>query len=400
MATTPPTTQELSDNIVAQMSAQLNQTIPLLPRSFIRVMAKAVAAVVVILYKYIGFVAMQQLIRYASIEETTFNGVTFSPLITWGEQVGAGRPGEATRAEITATVPVEQAGGTIAAGELLYSTTNGYTYSVLTSVVLGGSSVTITVRAVSDQTDTNGTGAAGNLTAGAALQFARPQTGAGGTATVVSQTVTAADAEDTEVYRQRVLDRFQKRPQGGAYSDYEIWAEEAEGIINAYPYTGDPGQINVYSEATVASSGNEDGIPTTAQLAAVLEAINQDSNDLASRRSANAFVNSLPITRQGFTVTVTGITGVDDLAQVRADTTDAVEQYFLGVEPYIAGLSIPPRNDQLTNTRLSAIVEDIVTAAGGTFTGAVFTRDGHAGAVASWVLLEGQKAKASAVNFL
>jgi hypothetical protein len=219
-------------------------------------------------------------------------------------------------------------------------------------------------------------------------------------AIVDSQVVTGADAESTEAYRQRIIDRFQKRPQGGAYADYEQWGEEAAGIINVYPYTGDPGQVNVYSEATVESSGNPDGIPTTAQLQAVLDIINFNDNGLASRRNANAFVNSLPITRTGFDVTVTGIAGVDDLAEVQADVTTALTEYFASVEPFIPGLSVPPRNDQITRTRVSSIVEDIVTAAGGTFAAATFVLTGGSGSITAYVLGEGEKAKASMVAFV
>ena len=128
----------------------------------------------------------------------------------------------------------------------------------------------------------------------------------------------------------------------------------------------------MYSEATPESSGSPDGIPTAAQLQAVLDLINFDSNGLANRRPANAFVNSYPIVRVSFDITVTGITGVDDVGQVQDDVTQAVTEYFLSVEPFIEGLSVPPRTDNITRTRVSAIVEDIVTADGGTFTSATF----------------------------
>ena len=147
------------------------------------------------------------------------------------------------------------------------------------------------------------------------------------------------------------------------------------------------------------SSGGPDGIPTAAQLQSVLDLINFDSNGLASRRNANAFVNSLPITRTGFDVQVVGIAGVADLATVQDDITDAVTEYFLSVEPFIPGLSIPPRRDQITRTRLSAIVEDIVTAANGTFTIASFIQTGGSGSLSVYVLGEGEKAKAENVVF-
>jgi len=59
MSLVTPTTKELSDNIIAQLEATLNQTIPLLPRAFNRVLAKALAAVFILLYKYGGFIFLQ-----------------------------------------------------------------------------------------------------------------------------------------------------------------------------------------------------------------------------------------------------------------------------------------------------------------------------------------------------
>jgi hypothetical protein len=281
----------------------------------------------------------------------------------------------------------------------LLNTDNGVTYVTIGSVLLNASTVQVTIRAASDQVGGAGAGVIGNLLAGAVVSFANPLANVQRDAAVSSQTVTAANAEATDVYRQRIVDRFQKRPQGGAYADYEIWGEEAPGIINVYPYTGTPGQVNVYSEATVASSGSEDGIPTTAQLLSVLNYINLDVNGLANRRNANAFVNSLPITRASFDLLIVGIAGVADLGQVQTNVTTALTDYFLSVEPFIAGLSIPPRKDQLTRTRVSGIVEDIITAAGGTFTSVIFFTTGTSTSIDAFVLGEGQKAKVNNVVF-
>lgn len=400
MSLTTPTTKEINDNIIAQLEASLNQTIPLLPKAFLRVLAKALAGVFILLYKYGGFIFLQIFVRTASGKDTTVNGVVVSPLKFWGRLIGIGDPTPATNAELLIDITVTNQTGTLPSGTQLVNSDNGVTYITIGAVALDAATVQATIRAVSDQAGGGGAGAIGNLDPGAMVTFANPLANVDRNAVVDSQVVTGADAETTEAYRQRIIDRFQKRPQGGAYADYEQWGEEAAGIINVYPYTGDPGEVDVYSEATVESSGSPDGIPTAAQLQAVLDLINFDSNGLASRRNANAFVNSFPITRTGFDVTVTGISGVDDLAQVQTDVTAAVTEYFLSVEPFIAGLSVPPRNDQLTRTRVSAIVEDIVTAAGGTFTSAIFNTTGAPGSLSAYALGEGEKAKASNVVFI
>ena len=400
MSLSTPTTQDINDNIIAQIEASLNQSIPLLPKAFLRVLSKALAGVFVLLYKYGGFIFLQIFVRTASARDTDINGVIVNPLKFWGRLVGVGDPTPATQAEFVININVTNQTGTLPAGTQLVNSSNGVTYITLSGVLLNAATVQATIRAVSDQAGGGGAGIIGNLETGTTVSFANPLANVSRDATIASQTVTGADAEATNAYRQRIIDRFQKTPQGGAYADYELWGEEAAGIINVYPYTGAPGQVDVYSEATPESSGSPDGIPTTAQLQAVLDIINLDSGGLASRRNANAFVNSYPINRIGFDISITGITGVGDLAQVQSDTTAAITEYFLSVEPFIPGLSIPPRRDQLTRTRISALVEDVVTAAGGTFSSAIFNLTGASGGLNNYTLLEGEKAKAQNIYYL
>tara|TARA_R110002153_G_C13332612_1_gene498603 strand:- start:22130 stop:23332 length:1203 start_codon:yes stop_codon:yes gene_type:complete len=400
MSLITPTTKEISVNIIAQLEASLNQYIPLLPKSFMRVLAKVLAGVFILLYKYGGFTFLQIFVATASDQDTVVNGITINPLKFWGRLIGVGDPTPATNAELIVDVTVNNQTGFLLSGSQLVNSDNGVTYITIGSVALDAAVVQATIRAVSDQADGGGAGVIGNLQIGDSVSFANPLPNVARETLARSQVVTGSNAESTDSYRQRITDRFQKRPQGGAYADYEQWGEEAAGIINGYPYTGSPGQVDVYSEATVASSGSPDGIPTVAQLQSVLDLINFDENGLASRRNANTFVNSLPIARTSFDVTVTGISGVGNLAQVQADVTTALEEYFLSTEPFIAGLSIPPRVDQITRTRVSAIVEDIVTAANGTFSSAIFYITGTAGSLSSYVLGEGEKAKANAVVYL
>lgn len=401
MSLSTPATADIRDNIVAQLSAALGQSIPLLPKSFLRVLASALAAVFVLLYKYAGYSFLQMFVQSASYGDTTVNGRTVNPLLFWGRLIGVGDLIAATQAQLSVTVTVVNQTGSLDANTQLLGPGNGVTYLTLAGVLLNAPTVTVTVQAYADQTGGGGAGVIGNLGPGDTLSFANPLANVARTAVVASQIVTGADAETVDAYRKRVQDRFQKRPQGGAYADYQEWAEEAAGIVNVYPYTGtSPGQIDVYCEATPASSGSADGIPTTAQQTAVLNLINYDSGALATRRPANAFVNVHPITRTAFDVTVTGIASVTDIAQVQADITTALDDYFASVEPYILGLSIPPRTDVLTQTRLSALVEDIVTGAGGTFTSVTFKLHSGGGTLSVYTLTEGEKAKTGTVAFV
>ena len=367
MSLITPTTKEISDNIIAQLEASFSQTIPLLQKAFFRVLAKVLAGVFVLLYKYGGFMFQQLFVQTSSASDTEILGVTINPLIFWGRLIGVGDPVNATSAELTIDISVTVTGGILPSGTQLINSDNGVTYITVGAVALSVATVSANILAVSDQAGGGGAGVIGNLENGAVVSFANPLANVERNTVVTSTTVTGANAEATEVYRQRVVDRFQKRPQGGAYSDYEIWGEEVAGIINVYPYTStNPGQVDVFVEATVASSGSADGIPTVAQLQAVLDSIEVDLSGLASRRPANALANALAITRTGFDVIVDGIV-VDNLATVQANITTAVEEYFLDREPFINGLSLPPRRDRITASAIGGVVEDIVSAAGGIF---------------------------------
>lgn len=398
MSLQTPTTKQISDNIIAQLEASLNQTIPLLPKSFLRVLAKALAGVFVLLYKYGGFMFLQMFVRIASASDTTVNGQVVNPLTEWGRLIGVGDPAAATNAELQVEVTVEVQSGVLPSNTQLVSTDNGVTYITLGAVTLDAPTKIVTVRAASDQAGGGGSGAIGNLDPGATVSFANPLANVARNTTVVIQVVTGADGESIDAYRQRIIDRFQKRPQGGAYADYEIWGEEPPGIINVYPYTSDcPGQVDVYVEATPESSGDPDGIPTAAQLQEVLDNIDQDQDGRATRRPANALANTFPITRTGFDIRVTGLQ-VDNLAQVQTTITTAIGEYFLERGPFIEGLSVLPRRDRITRSAVGGVVDDIVSAAGGVFSSVIITQNSIN--VELYSLGIGEKAKAATVTFV
>lgn len=401
MSLEQPTTQELADQIIASIEASINQNIPLLPKAFNRVIAKVFAAVFILLYKYGGFIFLQMFPSSASFEQITILGNNFNPLVSLGRLIGAGDPAAGTQAELEIEITVENQTGQINSGSQLTNSTNGITYITTASILLNAPTVLAVVRAVGDQTGGNGTGAIGNLEVGDFVDFVNPQPNVNQRAVVTDQVVTGSDAETADEYRQRVIDRWQKRPQGGAAVDFEIWGEEVVGIINVYPYTGAiAGEVDVYSEATPESSGSPDGIPTNAQLEAVKDSIEFDDNGLASRRPLGSYVNSFPITRTAFDITVSGIQNVEDLAQVQLDIETGLALFMVDREPYIDGLTIGERKDEISRNALTAVVQDIISAANGTFSGLTFKISGGLSPdLQIYVLGQGEKAKAENVIF-
>lgn len=387
-----PTTQQIAENIVGQLETSLSQTIPLLPKAFSRVLAKLLAAVYVVLYKYAGFSLLQQFITTASFAETEVNGKLIRPLVEWGRLVGVGDPLAATQAELELEVTVLNQTGSLPGGsQLLYAPT-GVVYQTTAAVSLIAATVTVVARASSDQDQGDGSGTIGNLEDGQVLQFASPLPNIATNATVTGTEVVGAEGEDEDTYRARVLRRSQRRPQGGAYADYQIWGTEVPGIRNVFPYTGDPGEVDVYVEATAGP----DGIPDASQLQQVLDYIEFDPNEapsptgLANRRPANGAVNVLAITRTAFDVEISGFIA-DDPSTVQAALEQGVDEFLRAREPFIVGLSALPRLDRITQGAVAGVINEIAEANGASVGSVVLRR--AAVVISQYTLDRGELAK-------
>ena len=398
MSVTTTTTAELRANIVAQLESELGEQLRYLPKTFTRVLANVLAGVYILLYKYVGFGIQQMFIRTCSASDTEVNGRIVNPLTEWGVQNGTGTPRAATQSQLTIEITVLQQGGSLPAFTPLTSALNGVTYLTNSVVALDSSTVSVDVTASADQAGGNGAGTQGNLDNGEVLSFVTPPLELDRSAIVVGTVLTGADAEDPEVYRQRVLDREQKPPQGGALADYELWGEGVEGILNVYPYRSEcPGVVDLFVEATVASSGNADGFPTEAQLQAVFDATQLDEDERATRNPVGAFNIVQSISRTSFDVIISNLS-VPDITQTQADIANALAGYYFQRAPFIQGLTAPPRQDRVTQAAITAIIEDVVSSAGGTFDSAAQLVDSAPSVAYSLGL--GEKAKLGTVSYV
>ncbi len=353
MALSTPTISEIAANIVADIEAEYGQTIPILAKAVFRVWAFIQSGVFIILYKF-GTEQFKQ--RFVQTANETF-------LALLGDQVGVVR----TPAQIwagTGSVPVTTTGGVIQAGTQLVNNATGIVYIVTPSkAIILSPTETMTLQSTVG-------GDISNLVVSDEITFASPQPGIGDTVTITIVSQEGADIEPIEQYRQRVLDRYQKQPQGGALADYELWAEEAVNVINAYPYAGTtPGTVEVFIEV----DNQTDGIPTAPQLAAALASINFDPvTGLATRRPVTAEVTTEAIVRTTFVVEVQTLN--PDTPDIREAIDDAVEDLFLDKEPFIQGLSIV-RRDTITNAEVTSIVSTVASANGSTVNNVV-TKEG------------------------
>lgn len=391
------TIKGISDGIVSQLEQSLNTQFPLLPKAFNRVLAKAIASAFIMLTHYSNFIQLQQYVLTCSANDIKILGFTINPLSFWGDLIGVASRKLGERAIMTATVTVSTTSGVLDAGTQLTSAANGFTYITSQAYNLTSPSIEIEIKAANDESGNYGVGSLGNLEIGDTVSFINPPVNVGKNAIIASEVQTGADPETTDAYRNRVITAFKRRKQGGAYIDYQSWGEEVPGIVNVYPYTGQPGEVDVYSEATEASSGSPDGIPTPTQLDAVKKSIEFDQNGKATRRPAGTFVNTYPIERTGFKVKVNSLV-VDNIAQVQQDIETAVTEFFVAADPWIEGLSVPPRTDTVSTVEVEAVIVDVVKANGGTFLNAQVSLFDDT-PVSIYQLGVGEKAKLSEITF-
>lgn len=368
MALEPRTIAQINQLIIDQLEAQLNQTFPLLPKAFNRVLAKVLSGTFIILYKVAGWIFLQQFINFASFKEVEIFGKKLTPLIEWGRLIGVGDPDPATQAVLEIDLEVLSLSSTLQSGTQFIGNLNGLAYITQQSYLLASNPFTIEVICTKSGTQ-------GNLQASEVLTIANSIGIVADNATVSSLKIAGVNAETEISYRQRVIERFQLRVQGGAYSDYRVWAQDANGVDQTYIYTGDPSDVLIYVQGD--SDIYPDRIPDSALLLVVGNVIDFDpATGLATRRPVTAvidpvgdktYINIKPVVLKSFDILVTNLI-ISDIDDIKSQILDALTTYFLNREPFIEGLSLPPKTNVVSQSSVIGIVDDIVSANGGTFT--------------------------------
>ena len=371
MALEQKTVDEIYNLIMEQMKAEIGENIPILPKSFISIFSKVLAGVFMILYKSCSWIFLQIFVSTASFDEITVLGNKITPLIEWGRLIGIGDPAPAAQAKITAIVNVKSIGSTMFSGTQFISSLNGLTYITTKSYTFNSEEETIELTC-------SESGSKGNMHKGDTLNISSPLSSIEGTITVNDLISVGTDRENETSYREKIKNRFQLQPQGGALSDYRQWSKEVEGVANAYIYTGEPGNVMIYILAD--SSVYEDRIPDDALLKKVGEYIDKDpSTGLASRRPIGAIIdpdgdksykNIKPIVIKEFDVEITEME-VENIEEISLKIKESLTSYYLEREPYLDGLSLPPSKNVINETNITALIDDILSASNGSFTTAI-----------------------------
>lgn len=364
MAYENKTVDYVYDLLIQSFQEKFNNRLRLLPKSFIVVLAKVCAAVFVVPYKLAGWFYLQLFPDTASFDRVNVLGHDLRPLVKLGNLFGVGEPtsGQEWEGVIAAVVALE--GQVIMQGAQLKSDKTGLVYVTSETVTTEGESVSIPVYC-------SQAGAAGNLEIGDELKFVSPLSGVEQAAAVSSVTQAGVDDETEAHYRARVVNRYSNQPQGGALSDYRIWAFDAEGVLQTYPYNGEnsPGDVIIYVAGTTDVYPTR--VPGRELCVAVGEACTYDpETGEANRKPLTAildpnndgtYLNIRPVSIVTIDLAVTGITGVDP-GDFGAAFKSVAETYLLGREPYIRGLSDDNnRTNSIQTNSLIALANSVAT---------------------------------------
>ena len=388
-----PTTQEIKDQNLSNFESRLNQTAPLNDKAFLRVLAAMEAMVITPLYKFAVERAKQNL-------ALTATGIDLDNL---GSEYGVTRkPAEA--AQLTATIPGTDS-TIIPSGTDFIGDSNGVRYFTDAQATVSGGSATISLTA-------EDTGEAGNLQVSDTLSIVTQIAGLESTATITVIDNIGVEEETDDNYRIRVLDEIRGDGGGGNAFDYRQWAQEVAEVKRAYPIAGKPVELEaetappdrtVYIE--VLTSIEPDGIASQSTLDEVRDTITTDPVTELVRQplgltDETLFIES--ISRTSFDVQVNNLNVSSDIeAQVKADISTALESYFRGIQSFVEGLdSLIDRNDLITDLTVSQVVQDVLSANGGSAAGVAFEISGSGTFLSELQLNSGQLAKLGTVTYV
>lgn len=393
MAQNIPTTEEIYLSVIANIEAKINQTTPSNNKAYNDVIARSLAGVITILYKFGAERTKQVLALTATGDDLKALARNYDI-----EPKGATSAVLVYDVNSTSTVPqsIDWVGDA-----------NGVRYTA------DGDAVPVTgVATITGTAQTSGT--VGNLDVGDTLSIGSNNPGTESTATITSVDTIGADEETDEALRTRLLDKIRAEGGGGNSADYRVWAQETEGVTRAYPYAGNPtfltegtgsalpGERTVFIEAD--ESIDIDGIAPQSLLDDARESIRFDPDDNNRAREPLPLTNDTlyveSIRRTQFFVTVTNLdVNVDVESQTKNNISTALDTYFKALEPFIDGLDAESeKNNVITEATVGSVVQNVAASVGGNVESVGF--DIGLSGIPSYTLEANEKAKLGGVTYV
>lgn len=386
------TLEYVNNLVISGLETEFNTRFRLLPKSFIRVLAKVEAGVFMTLYKQQAWMFKQLFVDTATFEEVDILGEKIRPLLKWGKTVGIAAPSGATQWSGTIRVTTTDVNTTLLQGTQFKNKATGQIYITTENKYLANMSEEIKVRCTVP-------GSVGNLSADDILETVNPLFNIERKAYVISDGLPGLDAETEESYRARVARRWKVQPQGGALADYRLWSSDVPGVLQVYPYK-DPDTAS--GVLIFVSATNDSRVPSAELLVAVGEACTYDpETGEANRKPMGAvldpaldgtYANVRACDISEFEVRITGFASETELSSFKSQVSSNIQKYFKEREPWIRGLSVDKdRTDRISVNNLLGIVNDIAEGLSSYFeTLTLYHNDSE---IPSYDLSEGELAK-------
>lgn len=202
------------------------------------------------------------------------------------------------------------------------------------------------------------------LAVGDKLTITEPVVGINQTTEIESIIELPINSESISDYRKAIIDSIQLEPQGGSKTDYIIWAKDAAGVKNVFPYVkqNESGVVQVFIESTKIDSTDGYGTPTQFILNDVEQVIELDPDitkplSERGRRPIQAILEVLPITLQPVDVEIVNIQ--QNTPENQTSIRQNLEAYLQTIRPFIAGANLlRDKNDILNSAKLQVVVFD------------------------------------------
>lgn len=256
-----PTLKTITDRMVADVTARMGSQATRLRRSWVEIFSRVLSGSVHLLYGYIAW-GIDQMFADTAEDEALARKAAIYGIYRNPPQVASG------------SIHLKGNAGLSVEAGTVFSRSDAWRFETVTTVELSGSEPTTTVEVRSLLAGMNG-----NTEPGTILKIESPLFGLDEEATVdtLDPIAFGADREDLESLRSRYLERVQNPPQGGAKSDYFIWAREVPnvGTVRVYgpddislvqdgnpgPITPPVGEVWVYfSEANLDTTPSADRV--------------------------------------------------------------------------------------------------------------------------------------------
>lgn len=366
MAFENKTIEDVNNLIISGIESELNVKFRLLPKAFIRVLAKVLAAVYITLYKQQAWIFLQMFAETASFDEIEVQGRKLRPLVLWGRLIGVGEPESATQWQGKIKIEVTSVNTYLDQGTQFLNPATGKIYVTTETKLLANAFEEIGIKCIES-------GVGGNIDVEDELNVVSPLVDIARKGFVTQVIEKAIDAESEDDYRNRVRARWQVQPQGGALGDYRRWASDVPGILQTYIYKDDDTASGVL---IYVSANSESRIPTTGMLKEVGEACTYDPVTGEGRKPITAIIdpaangtysNVKSCTVVKFDVWINNFEG-SEILSFKNSVKSNFQAYFKEREPWVRGLSIDNvRNDRILVNNLISISNDIAESVGGYF---------------------------------